>query len=1037
MKAPILPNEQRRLQVLHDHAILDTPPEQEFDDIAKLAAEICETPIAMISLVDESRQWFKSKVGVNMTETPRDSAFCAHALEKNELLMVPDAQQDQRFSDNPLVVSDFGLRFYAGAPLFTATGEALGALCVIDRVPRQLTDKQQNALRVLSKQVMTQLQLRETAQRLSTTLESITDAFFTLNRDWCFTYLNREAEDMLERDRLSLIGKSIWAEFPEAVHGRFYLEYHRAFEQNQTVSFEEFFQPLQKWFEVRAFPSSSGLGVYFRDVTQRRKDQEQLRLLETCVSHINDIVLITEAEPFDEPGPRILYVNDAFVRRTGYSREEAIGRSPRFLQGPSTQRDALKRIHTSLKQWKPVREELINYTKSGEEFWLELEIVPVADATGWFTHWVAIERDITERKHAEAALRASEANMAEAQRIAHFGSWELELRDTANPDSNVLRWSDEMFRIAGFEPGSVQVTNQLFFDLAHPEDHAAIRQAVSTAIVNRQPYSIIHRLVRPDGEQRIVHETAQLFFDPRTEQPIKMIGTAHDITEQIKVESEVRRTTDLLKAVADGTTDALFVKDLQGRYLFFNEAAARFVGRPVEEVLGKDDSSLFPAHDAHFIRESDQRVMDSNQVHTAEEVLTAAGVTRTYMATKAPYRDSQGKIIGVIGISRDITEKKKLEAQFLRAQRVESIGTLAGGIAHDLNNVLAPIMMSIELLKMQETNPFQLNILNTIESSAQRGAEMVRQVLTFARGVEGQQVEVEVSRLLQEITNIGNETFLKNIQVHNDVPEDLWTVLGDPTQLHQVLLNLCVNARDSMPLGGHLSLSAVNVVLDESEAGQNIEAKTGPYIIIRVEDNGTGMSPEIVERIFEPFFTTKELSQGTGLGLSTTLAIVKSHGGFIRVHSELGKGTQFHVYLPAHRSAPAQPDPVSDTQILPRGHGECVLLIDDESAVRQISRQTLESFGYEVLVAGDGAEGVRLYAEHLARVSVVITDMMMPIMDGPTTIQILLQINPKLKIIAASGLNNKVANLGIKQFIPKPYTTETLLKALQEVLAAE
>ncbi len=405
-----------------------------------------------------------------------------------------------------------------------------------------------------------------------------------------------------------------------------------------------------------------------------------------------------------------------------------------------------------------------------------------------------------------------------------------------------------------------------------------------------------------------------------------------------------------------------------------------------------------------------------------------------------PVRDSHGVVLRIVGTAEDITESKQFEAQLLRSQRMESIGTLAGGIAHDLNNVLAPIMMSIELLKLQEKDALRLDILSTIEGSAKRGADMVKQVLSFARGVEGRQVAVQVGHLLKEIEKIANETFLKSIQVRCNIQPGLWVVQGDPTQLHQVLLNLCVNARDAMPTGGILNLAASNVMLDENCSAISTEARPGPHVLIKVEDSGTGMPPEVLERIFEPFFTTKELGKGTGLGLSTTLAIIKGHHGFLHVNSESGNGTQFQLYLPADgsQSAPAVQSP---EVVLPRGNGELVLVVDDEITVRQIIKQTLEAFDYRVLLASDGVEASTLFTAHQEEIAVVLTDMMMPVMDGLATIQVLMRMNPQVRIIAASGLGvkdmvAKAMGAGVKHFIPKPYSAETLLQTLAQVLQA-
>jgi signal transduction histidine kinase/CheY-like chemotaxis protein len=404
-------------------------------------------------------------------------------------------------------------------------------------------------------------------------------------------------------------------------------------------------------------------------------------------------------------------------------------------------------------------------------------------------------------------------------------------------------------------------------------------------------------------------------------------------------------------------------------------------------------------------------------------------------------RDEFGDPRSVLSINTDVTDKKKLEGQFLRAQRMESIGTLAGGIAHDLNNVLGPIIMAVDLFRLKMTDPRDLELLETVSVSAHRGVEMVKQVLSFARGIEGQRALIRPAQLLKEIQRIVRDTFPKSITVHVAVPDETWHLLGDPTQLHQVLLNLCVNARDAMPQGGKLQLSASNVEIDPQFAAMHSDAEPGSYVALEVVDNGVGIEPDIEGKIFEPFFTTKAVGAGTGLGLSTTLAITRSHGGFITVESALGKGTKFRVYLPAD----IMTDEASGDEIhgdLPKGNGECVLIIDDEASVRSITSQTLEAFGYRVMLAADGAEGVATYAQHVRDIAVVLTDMMMPVMDGAATIRALTRLNPAVKIIAASGLTSKAAEAeaagdGVAVFLPKPYTASALLTALREILAAE
>jgi CheY-like chemotaxis protein len=347
--------------------------------------------------------------------------------------------------------------------------------------------------------------------------------------------------------------------------------------------------------------------------------------------------------------------------------------------------------------------------------------------------------------------------------------------------------------------------------------------------------------------------------------------------------------------------------------------------------------------------------------------------------------------------------------------------------------------MSIDILKTMSDSPQAVKILETIEVSAKRGADIVRQVLSFARGLAGERIEVQPKHLLKDLENIIKDTFPKDIRLQFSIPNDTWTILGDPTQIHQILLNLCVNARDAMPNGGNLSVGVENCVLDEQYAAMNIQAKAGRYVNISVTDSGTGIPTKILEKIFEPFFTTKELNKGTGLGLSTVMAIVKSHDGIINVYSEPRKGTTFKVYLPAMETSSEARKEQAEAASLPRGNGETVLVVDDEASILTITSQTLQAFGYRVLTATDGADAVAKYAQHRDEIAVVLTDMAMPIMDGPAMIHALTRMNPAIKIVAASGLNAnngvaKVSGAGVKHFLTKPYTAGTLLKTMRAIL---
>jgi two-component system, cell cycle sensor histidine kinase and response regulator CckA len=405
------------------------------------------------------------------------------------------------------------------------------------------------------------------------------------------------------------------------------------------------------------------------------------------------------------------------------------------------------------------------------------------------------------------------------------------------------------------------------------------------------------------------------------------------------------------------------------------------------------------------------------------------------------FPDHNGNSTRMIGIHMDITENKQLEAQFLRAQRLESLGTLASGIAHDLNNVLTPILAVAQLLSLKLTNidGHTKTMLEILESSARRGADLIKQILSFAQGIEGKHVIIQPHHLLVDIQKILQQTLPKSIEIDIDMPADLWTVLGDMTQLHQVLMNLCVNARDAMPNGGKISITAINRSIDAAAARFHLDAHAANYVEIVVSDTGAGIQPQLLHRIFDPFFTTKEIGKGTGLGLSAVLGIIKSHDGFLDVQSQVHQGTQFHVYLPASNNVN---QPVLNQPELPHGHQQLILVVDDEIAISKLIQTILEAYNYRVLTANGGAEAIAIYNDQRDSIDGVVIDLMMPIMDGLTTANALYRFTPSLPVLAMSGLNsvesiNHAKRLGCHHFLSKPFTTNELLQKLQDCLSSK
>jgi signal transduction histidine kinase len=387
-------------------------------------------------------------------------------------------------------------------------------------------------------------------------------------------------------------------------------------------------------------------------------------------------------------------------------------------------------------------------------------------------------------------------------------------------------------------------------------------------------------------------------------------------------------------------------------------------------------------------------------------------------------------------------EKHKLEEQVLRSQRMESLGALAGGVAHDLNNALVPVIMGSEMLRERGDDPAARRVvLDLIASSGQRCTALVKQILTFAKGSAGQAVSVPVRHLVDEMAGIARDTFPKNIRVRASAPKDLWSVNGNATELHQVVLNLCVNARDAMTKGGELALSAENLVPNGEIKLSHPDALEVPYVVITVSDTGTGIPPELRERVFEPFFTTKPADQGTGLGLSTVASIVKRHQGFVELESEAGKGTRFKVYLPAAPIVPVQA-PEANRPPLPFGHGELVLFVDDEHSVLELGKSTLENYGYRLLTAANGLEAITCFELHKTEIKLLVMDTDMPFLDGVSALRSIREVAPDLPLIMASATDPDTALMSQRErsgvlFLKKPYGVEDLVRSAAKALRSE
>ena len=661
--------------------------------------------------------------------------------------------------------------------------------------------------------------------------------------------------------------------------------------------------------------------------------------------------------------------------------------------------------------------------KDGSYHWVEDNNRLIHDASGHATESVGVWTDITERKRAEEAMQQSEHKYRHLFGSLSEAAFLIDIKSQHILDTNLCaekllgRTRTEILRMNGAK-------------LFPPNEAAYYCGKLASAGANGKGELDEAKVQSKDGTTIPVRVSLA---------PIELYGRdlvlalMVDVTERKHAEERLREQGDMINRARD----AIIIRNFSDqRVTFWNTGAERLYGWSADEAIGRPLIDLVG--------------VDSQDALAFTEIIGANGG----LSGEVKHRTKDGKEIIVEGratlivnpdgtpgsvllINTDITEQKKLQTQLLRAQRLETIGTLASGVAHDLNNILTPILMGSELLKSTLGEEPQ-SLVSLIEESARRGVNIVKQVLTFARGVEGERVMIDPKHLIHEMSDIARQTFPKSIEIKDQYPEDLWTIQGDPTQLHQVLLNLSVNARDAMPNGGSITIGAENFNVDEHYASMTPGALAGPHVMLRVSDTGAGMSRAVIEKIFDPFFTTKEVGKGTGLGLSTVFGIIKSHGGFISVYSEIGNGTTFKMFLPAEINE----DSSRKSEISPKmlnGNGELVLVVDDEPGILRVTKLILEKHNYRVLEANDGPEALALFAQQMDSVNIILTDIMMPYMDGVMLIRAIKKMKPSMKFIASTGQGEEtrvpeLETLHVTNFLTKPYDTERLLKTLCDTL---
>ena len=926
MQSPLPENEVGRVEALRSYRILDTPAEERFDDLARLASYVCGTPIGLIGLIDSSREWFKSRVGWDVSEIPREVSIGTYAILQHDVLIVSDTLKDKRLARNQLVTRA-GVRFYAGAPLLTPERYALGTLCVMDHVPRALTEGQGRILGTLARQVMA------------------------------------------------------------------HLEDQRGLGSNPGTESHE---------RYRRFFESSVVGFYRTTLDGQ-----------------------------------VLDCNPAFVRIMGYrSREELLAcHALDFYFSPTDRQDFLKQCRSL--------GSLTNFAsrlrrKDGSAVWVLENVEPVWGQDGAPAMIEGTLVDISQQKFAEAArnqaqqaLEDSETRYRRLFETAKDGILILDFKTGQIVDVNPF-----LIEMLGYTHS--EFVGKKLWEIGPFKDIPASRSAFSEL----QTKGVIRYddlpLETKDG-RRINVEFVSNVYPVDGTQVVQC--NIRDITERVRAEAALKISETHHRSVFEGAVHGIYRGTLDGRFLEVNPALVAMLGySSAEEVL-----KLSVAQDVFSEPEEGLRLLHKWQLtaEIEEEVQWKRRDQRliTVRLSGRVLRTENQRAAGLEVIAEDVTERRALEEQLRQAQKIEAVGQLAGGMAHEFNNYLGIVLGYSELLLEEAgtTEGLRRNVAE-IKAATQRAASLTRQLLALSRRQVLEPKVLDVNAVVWETHKLLRRLIPGNIDLVPVLEPNLQPVKVDPAQIQQILINLVVNARDAMPQGGKVVIETANVELDEEYAGHHIEVLPGRYVMLAVSDNGSGIDEQTQARIFEPFFTTKQEGKGTGLGLSTVYGIVRQSGGHITVESALREGTRFRIYLPPTAMTELKIEeetPPMQTEIL--SGTETVLVVEDEPALLRLISVSLEKYGYTVVAAEDGTEAIRILENNPGEIDLVVSDIMMPKLNGLELRKKTINLRPDMRFLFISGYAEdtigQTAHLPQDAgYLEKPFLTIELARKVRELL---
>jgi two-component system, cell cycle sensor histidine kinase and response regulator CckA len=877
--------------------------------------------------------------------------------------------------------------------------------------------------------------MRESDARMQDIIYSVGDWVWEVDENGKYVYSSNKGQDFLGYALKDIIGKTPFDFMPPDEAQRVGALF------SEIVSNKAPIKDLENWNirknDKRILLLTNGVPILDekgnlkgyrgvdKDVTDRKRTEDNIRKLSRAVEQSPASVIITN------PNGDIEYVNSKFTRLTGYSLEDVNGKNPRILKSGETPNEEYSRLWKTISEGKIWYGELHNKKKNGELYWESASISPILDEKGTVTNFLAIKEDITERKLAEEALRETTDYL---ENLLSFANAPIMVWDK---NHRITRFNLAFERLTGYTMYDVIGKNP---EILFAETLNAARSLLSRTSDGEHLVSEEIPLRSKKGDIRLVLWNTANIYDADGKTIIATIAHGQDISERKKAEQALQESELRFRSLYENTTIGLYRTTPDGKIFMANPALVKMLGfqsfqELAERNLKKDNYE--PSYQRNYFLELIER---DGVVHDLQaKWIQKDGKTLSVLENARAIRDVQGNTLYYDGSVEDITERTLLEEQMRQMQKLESLGTLAGGIAHDFNNILNIILGYSSLLEMRKNQPqkFTESIV-AITQAIERGTALVRQIMTFARKAETTFAPVDMHELIRELISMLEQTFPKVITFNAQLNDSLPILHADHSQLHQVFLNLCINARDAMPQGGNITIKAK--VQNRVYVRERFPTADQPqYLCIDVADTGEGMDEITRTRIFDPFFTTKKHGKGTGLGLAVVHGIIQAHNGFIDVESMPRQGTVFHLHLPipTMTKESRQSQNVAETPV-PRGT-ETILLVEDEEPLLDMFSTILEFHGYAILKAGDGKQAIELYQQNQREIDLVVTDMGLPEVTGKDEFKELKKINPNVKVILASGFlepetKTELLNAGAKSFIQKPYNAKAILRIIREVL---